>query len=210
MSHPRVVRLYESSDPSGNAYKVSLLLAQLGLAPSVEVIALDIMATPPETRRPAYLAKNPNGRIPLVELDDGSYLPESNAILCYLAEGTAFLPEDRLERARALSWMFFEQYSHEPYVAVLKFWTVLGGLHNKTAAELAFLKQRGQAALGVMETHLAAHPWFTGPRYGVADIALFAYTQSAGDIGFELAALPAVRGWLDRVRAQPGYVAIST
>src|SRR5215470_8923163 len=128
---PRVIRLYESKIPSGNAYKVSLLLSHLGQVPSV--VELDIMAPPPETRRPEFLAKNPNGRIPLVELDDGSFLPESNAILCYLADGTSFLPDDRLERARALAWMFFEQYSHEPYVAVLKFWTFWGGLHNKTA-----------------------------------------------------------------------------
>ncbi len=123
MPHPRVIRLYESSIPSGNAYKISLALAQLGLAGGVDVVQLDILAKPSETRRPEFLAKNPNGRIPLVELDDGSFLPESNAILYYLADGTAFLPDDRLERARALAWMFFEQYSHEPYVAVLKYWT---------------------------------------------------------------------------------------
>jgi glutathione S-transferase len=166
------------------------------------------MAKPSETRRPEFLAKNPNGRIPLVELDDGSFLPESNAILCYLADGSALLPDDRLERARALSWMFFEQYSHEPYVAVVKFWTYWGGLHNKTADELAFLRTRGQAALGVMETHLRAHTWFTGARYGVADIALFAYTQSAEDVGFDLSATPHLREWLERVRAQPGFFPI--
>ena len=110
MPSPRVVRLYESRIPSGNAYKVSLLLAQLGQR--AEVTELDILADPPETRRPEFLARNPNGRIPLVELEDGSHLPESNAILCYLAEGTPYLPDDRLARARALAWMFFEQYSH--------------------------------------------------------------------------------------------------
>jgi glutathione S-transferase len=204
MSYPRVVRLYESALPSGNAYKVSLLLSHLGQ--EVPVVALDIMAHPPETRRPEFLAKNPNGRIPLVELDDGSYLAESNAILCYLAEGTPYLPDDRLERARALSWMFFEQYSHEPYVAVLKFWTLWGGLHNKRPDELALLRERGQAALHVMETHLAAHDWFAGRRYGVADIALYAYSHSAGDVGFDIEPLPRVRAWLDRVRAEPGHV----
>src|SRR5262245_24304606 len=187
MSSPRVVRLYESILPSGNAYKVSLALAHLGLASGVSVVELDIMTSPSETRRPEFLAKNPNGRIPLVELDDGSYLAESNAILCYLAEGTPYLPDDRLPRARALSWMFFEQYSHEPYVAVLKFWTLWGGLEKKRPDEIALWKQRGQAALAVMDGHLAQHDFFSGPRYGIADIALYAYTHTAGDIGFDLA-----------------------
>ena len=206
MPAPRVVRLYESRIPSGNAYKVSLLLAQLGQR--AEVTELDIMAQPSETRRPEFLAKNPNGRIPLVELDDGSYLPESNAILCYLAEGTPYLPDDRLARARALAWMFFEQYSHEPYVAVLKFWTLWGGLDKKRPDEIALWKTRGQAALAVMEGHLERAAWFTGERYGVADIALFAYSQSAGEVGFDLEPLPRVRAWLDAVRATPGWIPI--
>jgi len=202
----RPVRLYESSIPSGNAYKVSLMLSHLGIA--VPVTELDILADPPETRRPAFLAKNANGRIPLLELDDGSYLPESNAILYLLASGTPYLPDDALARARALGWMFFEQYSHEPYVAVLKFWTLWGGLHRKRPDEIAVWKQRGQAALDVMEGHLGerGQAWFTGERYGIADIALFAYTQSAAEIGFAVG--PRVADWLDRVRAQPGYVPI--
>jgi glutathione S-transferase len=204
MSSPRVVRLYESKLPSGNAYKVSLLLSHLGQA--VDVVELDILAQPSETRRPEFLAKNPNGRIPLVELEDHSYLPESNAILAYLAEGTPYLSDDRLERARTLSWMFFEQYSHEPYVAVLKFWILWGGLHDKRPEDVARLRERGQAALQVMETHLSTQPWFSGRRYGVADIALYAYTHTAGAHGFDVAPLPAVRTWLDAVRAQPGHV----
>src|SRR5689334_13852862 len=118
---PQPVRLYESTIPSGNAYKVRLLLAQLGMA--CEVVELDILATPPETRRPEFLAKNANGRIPLLELADGTFLPESNAILYYLAQNTELWPREPLEQAQALQWMFFEQYSHEPFVAVLKFWT---------------------------------------------------------------------------------------
>lgn len=198
----RPVRLYESSIPSGNAYKVSLLLSHLGL--EVEVVQLDILATPSETRRPEYLAKNANGRIPLLELSDGSYLPESNAILYYLASGTPYLPDTAIERARALQWMFFEQYSHEPYVAVLKFWTLWGGLHNKRPDEIAVWKTRGQAALDVMAGHLAGQPWFTGERYGIADIALYAYTHSAGSLGFTLA--PPIVDWLARVQAQPGFI----
>jgi glutathione S-transferase len=200
----RPVRLFESSIPSGNAYKVSLLLAQLGI--ELPVTQLDILANPPETRRPEFLARNANGRIPLLELEDGSHLAESNAILYLLASGTPYLPDDALGRARALQWMFFEQYSHEPYVAVLKFWTLWGGLANKRPEDIALWKQRGQAAIDVMEGHLGAHAWFTGERYGIADIALYAYTHSAGSIGFGLG--PAVAGWLDRVRAQPGHVAI--
>jgi glutathione S-transferase len=206
VSAPRPVRLYESAIPSGNAYKVSLALAQLGLAREVEVIGLDILADPPETRRPEFLAKNPRGRIPVLELDDGTCLAESNAILCYLAEGTPLLPDDRLARARALAWMFFEQNNHEPFVAGLHFWTRWGGLHNKRPDELATLTSRGQAAIGIMDAHLARHPWFTGAQYGIADIALFAYTQKAEWTGFDVPA--SVRGWLERVRAQPGFVPI--
>lgn len=208
MAAPRVVRLYESTIPSGNAYKVSLLLAHLGRAAEVEVVALDILADPPETRRPAFLAKNPNGRIPVVELDDGGVLAESNAILVYLAEGTPYWPDDPLARARALQWMFFEQYSHEPYVAVLKFWTLWGGLDRCRPEDVARWRTRGQAALAVMEAHLAAAPWFTGAAFGAADIALYAYTHTAEAIGFDLAPLPAVRAWLTRVASQPGHVPI--
>lgn len=196
---PRPVRLYQSLQPSGNAYKVALLLAQIGV--EVDVVSLDIMAS--ETRRPEFLAKNPNGRIPLLELSDGSYLPESNAILTYLAP-ERFFPADPLVRARALAWMFFEQYSHEPYVAVLKFWTYWVGLASKTAEQIAVLKERGNAALSVMSGHLARAPWFTGPSYGIADIALFAYSQSAAQTGLVVPA--AVDRWLDRVRAQPGFI----
>jgi glutathione S-transferase len=200
----RPVHLYESTIPSGNAYKISLMLAHLGI--TVPVTALDILATPPETRRPEFLAKNPNGRIPLLELDDGSFLAESSAILYFLASGTPYLPDDALGRARALQWMFFEQYSHEPYVAVLKFWTLWGGLANKRPEDIALWKQRGQAAIDVMERHLAEHAWFTGERYGIADIALYAYTHSAGSVGFAIG--PAVAAWLARVQVQPGHVAI--
>ena len=208
MPPPRVVRLYESTIPSGNAYKVSLLLAQLGQ--TVDVIELDIMATPPETRRPEFLARNPNGRIPVVELDDGTHLAESNAILCYLADGTPYLPapEDPLARARALQWLFFEQYSHEPYVAVLKFWTLWGGLHKRRPDEIETWFQRGEHALRVMEHHLGTQKWFTGDKYGVADISLYAYTHTAGDIGFDMQAVPKVVAWLGRVRDQPEHIAM--
>src|SRR4051812_43243624 len=174
----RPVRLFESSIPSGNAYKVSLMLAHLGI--EVPHVQLDILARPPETRRPEFLARNPNGRIPLLELDDGTHLPESNAILCLLADGTPYLPADPLARARALSWMFFEQYSHEPYIAVLKFWTLWGGLHHKRPDEIALWKERGQAALGVMAGHLARQAGVTGGGVRIADLPLVAHTPAGG------------------------------
>jgi glutathione S-transferase len=203
---PRPVRLYESTIASGNAYKVRLLLAQLGIECAIS--ELDILATPSETRLPSFLAKNPNGRIPLLELDDGSFLPESNAILFYLADGTAFLPDDTLARARVLQWMFFEQYSHEPYVAVLKFWKFWGGLEHKRPDEIALWRQRGQAALQVMDEHLRTRAFFVDERYSIADIALYAYSHTAGHAGFDLDAVPAVRAWLARVAGQPGHVLI--
>jgi glutathione S-transferase len=205
-ARPSPVRLYESTTASGNAYKVQLLMAQLGIA--CERVALDILATPPETRRPEFLAKNPNGRIPLLELDDGTFLPESNAILCYLAEGTRLWPAGAIERAQVLSWMFFEQYSHEPYVAVMKFWKFWGGLHHKRPEEIALWKERGQAALRVMDEHLRGREFFVAGRYTIADIALYAYTHTAQHADFDLDALPAVRRWLARVAAQPGHVPI--
>lgn len=198
------MRLYESLIPSGNAYKVSLLLAQLEIPH--DTVQLDILAQPSETRRPEFLAKNPNGRVPALELDDGRCLAESNAILFYLAEGTPYLPTDRFACARTLQWMFFEQYSHEPYVAVLKFWTYWGGIENLRPEEIDRLRTRGQAALDVMAGELDKAPFFTGERYGIADIALFAYTQSAEAIGLRVAG--SVRAWLGRVRDQPRHVPI--
>lgn len=198
------MRLYESTIPSGNVYKVELLLAQLGL--SAERVALDILATPSQTRLPEFLAKNSNGRVPLLELDDGRCLPESNAILCYLAEGTRFLPSERFERARTLQWLFFEQYSHEPYVAVLKFWTYWGGLDKCRSEDVERWKTRGQAALEVMEVELRERPFFVGGQYTIADIALYAYTQSAEAVGFRLG--DATKAWLQRISEQPGHFPI--
>ena len=144
--------------------------------------------------------------MPIVELDDGRVLAESNAILCWLAEGTAFFPVDPWQKAQALSWLFFEQYSHEPYIAVARFicgWTPLDSARR---AELPKLRERGHAALAVMERHLSSHDWFTGAEYGIADIALHAYTCVASHGGIALDAYPALRGWLVRVEATPGFV----
>jgi glutathione S-transferase len=198
-----MLRLYDFLE-SGNGYKVRLLLHQLGIP--FERIELDI--TRGATRTPGFLAKNPNGRIPTLELEDGTFLPESNAILWYLAEGTPFLPGDRLTRAQVLSWMFFEQYSHEPNIATLRFWTHQGWLEER-AALVPGKREAGVAALRVMEGHLAERRFFVAERYTIADVALYAYTHVAEEGGFALAPYPALRAWLARVAAEPGHVPIT-
>mgnify|MGYP001608498717 FL=1 len=151
---------------------------------------------------------NPNGRVPLLQLNADTWLPESNAILYYLAEDTPFFPADRLQRAQTLQWMFFEQYSHEPYIAVARFiCCYLPGGHERRA-ELPRLHERGHQALKVMEEHLTTRRFFVGERYSIADIALFAYTHVADTGGFDLQPYPAVRRWLDDVRSQPAYVSM--
>ncbi|MDJ0937607.1 MAG: glutathione S-transferase family protein [Kiloniellales bacterium] len=197
------MRLYDFHE-SGNGYKVRLLLNQLGIPH--ERIELDILKG--ETRTPEFLAKNPNGRIPLLELDDGTRLAESNAILFYLALGSAFLPEDRLAQAQALQWMFFEQYSHEPYIAVVRFWH-FSGQAEAMKDEIPARMERGYQALGVMERHLEAQDFFVGGRYSIADIALYAYTHVAEEGRFELARFPRVQAWLERVATQPGHIPIT-
>lgn len=198
-----VLRLYDYL-PSGNGYKVRLLLHQLGIP--FERVELDILRG--ETRTPEFLAKNPNGRIPTLELEDGSHLAESNAILCYLADGTPFLPVDRLERARVLQWMCFEQYSHEPNIATVRFW-YHSELTDERRALLPAKRELGEAALRVMDGHLRTRRFFVGKSYTVADIALYAYTHVADEGGFDLAPHAAIRDWLERVRAQPGHVPIT-
>lgn len=199
------MRLYD--DPcSGNGYKVRLMLALLGQG--YEYIPLDIDKA--ETRTPEFLAKNPNGRIPLLELDDGRLLPESNAILHYLADGTAYLPADRFAHAQVLQWMFFEQYSHEPNIATVRFW-LTHGVEMTPWREESVVQKRiaGYAALDVMEAHLALNRFFVADTYTVADIALYAYTHVAHEGGFDLEPYPSVLAWLSRVAARPGHVAIT-
>ena len=187
---------------SGNCHKVRLLLEQLGRP----YTWIEVDSAHGGTRTPEYLAKNPNGKVPMLERVDGSVLVESNAILSWLAEGSTYLPADAWQRAQALSWLFFEQYSHEPYIAVARFIRGWTPLDSPRRADLPRMHERGMQALAVMEKHLAQATWFTGPAYGVADIALFAYTHCAGEGGFDLAAFPHITDWLARVRAQPGFV----
>jgi glutathione S-transferase len=180
-------------------------MSQLGLP--YQRIERDILKG--ETRTPAFLRKNPNGRIPTIELEDGTFLFESGAILWYLAEGTAFAPADRLARAKTLQWMFFEQYSHEPYIAVARFWKhFCETLTPQQEANLPDIIRKGYAALDVMEKHLATNAFFVGDRYGLADIALYAYTHVAHEGDFDLARYPHITAWLARVKAQPGHVTI--
>ena len=200
-----MLRLYDYPD-SGNGYKVRLLLNQLAIP--FELIELDIMKG--ETRTPEFLARNPNGKIPVLELEDGTFLPESNAILFYLAEGTPLLPDGRLERARVLQWMFFEQYSHEPSIAVARFWLKHLEMTEERRAALIEKQEQGRVALRIMEQHLEDHGFFVEGRYSIADIALYAYTHVAGEGGFDLAGFPAISAWLDRVRAQTGHIPITS
>ena len=198
-----MLRLYDYWE-SGNCYKIRLLLQRLGL--EFERVQLDILKG--ETRTPEYLAKNPNGRIPVLALEDGRCIAESNAIQWYLAEGTPFLPDDAFARACVLQWLFFEQYSHEPYVAVPRFWAH-AGLMDEKRDQLPEKYERGNAALRVMESHLSAHAYFVGERYSIADIALYAYTHVAEEGGFELAPYANVRAWCQRVGQQPGHIPIN-
>jgi glutathione S-transferase len=188
---------------SGNCYKPRLLMAKLGM-PFTHV---EVSSHTGDTRKPEYLAKNPNAMVPLLELDDGRRLAESNAILLYLGEGTRFVPKDRYERALAYQWLFFEQYSHEPYIAVRKaLLTFPERAKDATPERLAYTLERGNKALGVMNRHLAGHAFFAGAALSVADVALYAYSHTAEQGGFQLDAYPAVAAWLKRVEADPGHV----
>jgi glutathione S-transferase len=200
-----VIRLHDNLS-SGNGYKARLLLAQLGVP--FERVEYDIDRA--ETRTPEFLRMNPNGRVPVLELEDGRFLPESNAILFYLAEGTPFLPDYRFGRAQVLRWTFFEQYSHEPNIASPRYWIT----HNLPMTEerrvtLEPKRRLGYAALGVMEGHLKDREFFVENRYSIADIALYAYTHVADEGGFDLGRFPSINAWLKRVAAQPGHVPIT-
>jgi glutathione S-transferase len=193
---------------SGNCYKIRLAAQQLGIPLKLKDYGLHDGST----RTAEFLAKNSNGRVPLLELDDGQYLAESGAILWYLSEGTPLQPADKWGRAEALQWMFFEQYSHEPYVAVARFIRVyaMPEVFEKRKGEFPLLMERGNAALGVMEKHLTKHDWFAGGRYSIADIALYGYTHTADEGGFDLSQYPAIGRWMARIREQPGYIALKS
>ena len=196
--------LLYNSPVSGNCYKVRLLLAQLGLAYETEDVSVV-----DRSNRPELLGElNPGLRVPTLVLDDGRPLAESNAILWYFGDGTSFVPEDPYERAQALQWMFFEQYSHEPNIAVARFWKLYSGRPEVFERQRERLLQGGYAALDAMERHLDGRDFLVGDRYSIADISLYAYTHVADEGGFDLEGYPTIRGWLERVAAQPGHIAI--
>ena len=200
-----MITIYGMPD-SGNCYKPRLLCALTG-RPFRHV---GVSTEDSGTQQPGYLAKNPNGKVPLLELEDGRCLPESNAILFYLGEGTAFIPEDAFARAEMLSWMFFEQYSHEPHVAVRRSLMIYPRLAAFVTPErLQETLQGGLKALGVMERRLAAKDWLAGDAASLADVALYTYTHVAAEGGFDLSAFPAIGAWLKRVEALSGYQPMS-
>ncbi len=192
-----------SMQRSGNSYKVRLALSQLSIA--YRLVEIDILRG--ETRTPEFLAMNPSGHIPLLEVEPGRYLAESNAILWYVAGGTPLVPDDRLIRGEMLQWMFFEQHSLEPYLGAAHFWLALikGGRDLQMHA-LEEWTERGYQALRVMERHLATREFFAAGCYTIADIALYAYSHIANEIGYDLTGFPAVRRWLKRVAGQPGHI----
>jgi len=194
-----------SMQRSGNSYKVRLALAHLGL--QYRLVEVDILKG--ESHTPEFLLKNPSGQVPLLEVAPGRHLAESNAILWYVAGGTPLAPEDRIDRAEALQWMFFEQHSLEPNLGAAYFWLVLvkGGRELQRHA-LEDWMEEGYRALRVMENHLKFNDYFAAGRYTIADIALYAYTHLAHLSDYDLDTFPAIRRWLDRVAAQPGHIAM--
>lgn len=187
---------------SGNCYKIKLLLSLLGIKHQWRHV--DILSG--ESRTSAFLARNPNGKIPLLELEDGRFLSESNAILNYLADGSDFLPNSRLDRARMLQWQFFEQYSHEPFIATARYINKYLGLPQARREEYESKQSGGHAALQVMEQQLIQTPFLVDQTPSIADISLFAYTHVAHEGGFDLSEYLAINSWLDRVRALPGFI----
>ena len=196
------MKLYNVSY-SGNSYKVRLLLAHLGMP--CETIEVDILKG--QSRTPEFLKINPNGRTPVLD-DNGFVLAESNAILAYLARGTKYLPEDLKKFALTFQWMFFEQYSHEPFIATSRFWLQHKPDSPEKTALLASRREGGSAALKIIEDHLSKNDFFVGD-YSIADIALFAYTHVSHEGGFPLDNFPRIRSWIERVQAQPGFIAMS-
>ncbi|WP_420427385.1 glutathione S-transferase family protein [Algiphilus sp.] len=197
-------RLYEFAS-SGNCYKLRLAMSLLGL--SCERIEIDILRG--ASRTESFLRINPNGRIPVLELGDGRRLPESNAALWYLARGSYLEPSDPFEQAQVLQWMFFEQYSHEPFIATSRYWIAILGAEETYRAQLEEKRPKGYAALDVMEQHLAQRDFFVGNRVSAADIALYAYTHVAHEGGFDLGPYAGIQSWFRRIESLNGYIAIT-
>jgi glutathione S-transferase len=194
-----MIKLYGMTG-SGNCWKPAALMTQLNQ--SFEWVEINTVKG--ETRTPEFLALNPNGRVPLL-IVNGRKLAESNAMLCYLADGSDYFPTDRWQRAKILEWMFFEQYSHEPYIATVRFWVHFLHKQEEWKDKIVEAMKKGHAALGVMEQQLQKTSFLAGARYSVADIALYAYTHVAHEGGYDLAAYPAINAWMKQVEAQPKF-----
>lgn len=200
------IKLYGMTG-SGNCWKPAAVMQQLGVP--YEWVEVNLLEG--GSRTPQFLARNPNGKVPLLEVEDGGErrtLAESNAMLCYLAEGTQLLPDDRWTRAKVLEWLFFEQYSHEPYVATVRWWVHYLHKQDEWKAKIAEAMKKGYAALGVMDQQLARRPFIAAGQYTIADIALYAYTHVAHQGGYDLQGYPALRAWLRRVEQQPRFVSM--
>ncbi len=189
---------------SGNCYKVKLVLAQMDLPYEW----VEIGATSGKTASEQFLAINPVGQVPVLELASGEYLSQSNAIMHYLATGSDLLPENPLDLARVLEWLYFEQYSHEPAIATVRFWIYYLNAERDYTAQIAANRRKGYAALDVMENHLKNYSFLATGRYTIADAGLYAYTHVAHQGGYDLTCYPSIRDWLARVEAQPGYIAM--
>jgi len=190
---------------SGNCYKIKLLASLLNI--KHQWIDIDILKN--ETKADSYLTKNPIGQIPLLERDDGSFISESNAILNYLADNTPLLPQDSFNRAKVLQWQFFEQYSHEPYIAVARFIAKYLGLPDDKKDQYAAKQEGGHKALAVMEKQLQNSPYLVGNNLSIADISLYGYTHVAYEGGFDLAEYPNIQRWIKNIQQLPNYVAMT-
>ncbi len=191
--------------PSGNGYKVRLLLTQLQIP--FELIELNILKQ--ETRTPEFLAKNPKGKIPLLEIAPEQYISESNAILYYLSQGTEYFPHDKYQQTQIMEWLFFEQYSIVPNLATSRYWISVLKQPDRYQEQIQQKQQLGYAALNVMEQHLQNHDFFVVDKYSIADIGLYAYTHVAEEGGFDLAKFPAILAWFERIQAQPRHILIT-
>lgn len=191
--------------PSGNSYKIRLLLNLLDIP--FERIDVNILAR--ETRTPEFLRKNPNGKIPLLEIAPNQFLAESNAILYYLSQDTEYFPQDKYAQSQVMQWLFFEQYSHEPNIATARYWISILMQPEKHEEQLKHKHRLGNAALKVMEKHLDNHKFFVDDIYTIADIGLYAYTHVAEEGGFDLNQYPAIQAWLKRIAQHPRHILIS-
>ncbi|BAQ63973.1 glutathione S-transferase family protein [Geminocystis sp. NIES-3709] len=204
MELSKMYRLYDFL-PSGNGYKVRLLLSQLKIP--FHWIEVDILRE--ETRKFEFLTKNPNGRIPVLEISPNQYLAESNAILYHLSQNTSYFPSDSWYSAQVMQWLFFEQYSHEPYIATSRYWLTILNQPEEYQRELEKKKQGGYHALKIMEAHLQTRSFFVNEQYTIADIALYAYTHVAEEGGFNLQSFPSILSWLNRIEQKPDYIPIT-